>query len=101
MMFQIKNKKHHPKGWCFSELAFRANSPGAEDGTCLAAARAVAGSDCPRQSFTTGPSSPVSHKSKKYRHHPMGNACILVRKTGLARLRAERLGGKTVPRTVF
>ena len=53
MMFQIKNKKHHPKGWCFSELAFRANSPGAEDGTCLAAARAVVRKNSPPDCFLT------------------------------------------------
>ena len=53
MMFQIKNKKHHPKGWCFSELAFRANSPGAEDGTCPPAGGAVVRKNSPPDCFLT------------------------------------------------
>ena len=72
MMFQIKNKKHHPKGWCFSELAFRANSPGAEDGTCPPAGGAVVascetqlGKQSPGLFFNTHPSSPCIYTRNK------------------------------------
>ena len=89
MMFQIKNKKHHPKGWCFSELAFRANSPGGSHQLAWCGRRDLPGlrtGAVPRENrpldafLTRGLQVPYLDKQKTIQ---MDGFLFMVRKTGL------------------